>query len=404
MSPPAEGVTVLQRAERRFGGFTFGAYLRNIDWVLLFVALALSGIGLAMIYSATYQDSNIDTPTAYVDSQLIGLILGLGGMVVLSLLDFSWLTGWRRYLYVGIVALLALTLVAGDERMGARRWLTLPFFDLQTSELAKVVIITSFGAFLSEGVELRNRLRFVILALGYVAFPAVLIFLQPDLGTSLVFAVVFFTMLLVWGARWTHLAGLVLAGLAGIVVVLRVLPATFGIHLLKPYQLERLAVFLNPESDISDAGYQLTQSKIAVASGMVTGKGFMEGTQTHLNFLPAHHTDFIFSVIGEELGFVGAGLLLGLYLVFLWRAFRIAGMAKNLYGTLLASGIIGVVLFQVFVNVGMTVGIMPITGVPLPFVSFGSSSLVVFFLAVGLLQSIHVHSRTALYGGRVKGD
>ena len=163
-------------------------------------------------------------------------------------------------------------------------------------------------------------------------------------------------------------------------------------------------MFLNPEHDTSGAAYQLVQSKIAVASGMFSGKGFMEGSQTNLNFLPAHHTDFIFSVIGEELGFVGSLVLLGLFLVVVWRAFRIAGMSKSLYGTLVAAGVIGMLVFQVFVNIGMTLGIMPITGIPLPFVSFGSNSLMVFLISVGLLQSVHVHSRTALYGGRLKGD
>lgn len=396
---------VLQRSsERPFGGFRLGVYLKNVDWLLFFVTFALAGFGLAMIYSASYQDSNIARPTAYVDAQLVGLFLGFLGMVVVSLFDFAWLTSWRRYLYGFTMALLLVTLVIGEERMGARRWVVLPFMDLQSSELAKLLIIVSFGAFLAEGVELRDRFRFVLQATAYVGVPAALIFVQPDLGTSLVFLVIYFTMLLVWGARWSHLAALGGTLLAGAVMVLRVLPATFDVHLLKPYQLERLMVFVDPQLDAGDAGYQLAQSKIAVASGMVTGKGFMEGTQTHLNFLPAHHTDFIFSVVGEELGFVGAVLLLGLYLLLLWRAFRIAAESKNLYGSLLATGVIGVVLFQVFVNVGMTIGIMPITGLPLPFMSFGSSSLVTFLLASGLLQSVHIHSRVALYGGRVKGE
>lgn len=398
-------MSVLQKSsERPFGGFHLGAYLKNVDWVLFFVTLTLAGFGLAMIYSASYEDSNISRPTAYVDSQLVGLVLGLLGMIGLSLFDFAWLTSWRRYLYGITIVLLLVTLAIGEERMGARRWIALPLIDLQSSELAKLLVITSFGAFLAEGVELRGRFRFVLQATAFVGVPAALVFIEPDLGTSLVFLVIYFTMLLVWGARWIHLAVLVGTMLVSAVGVLRVLPAMFEVHLLKPYQIERLMVFLNPEQDASDAGYQLAQSKIAVASGMVTGKGYMEGTQTHLNFLPAHHTDFIFSVVGEELGFVGAALLLGLYLLLLWRAFRIAAESKNLYGSLLAAGVIGMVLFQVFVNVGMTIGIMPITGVPLPFISFGSSSLVTFFLAAGLLQSVHIHSRVALYGGRIKGE
>jgi rod shape determining protein RodA len=241
-------------------------------------------------------------------------------------------------------------------------------------------------------VELRHRLRFVILCVVYVAIPGVLVFLQPDLGTALVFAAILVVMLVIWGIRLPHLGILAGAGTVAGILVLRVLPSAFGVRLLKDYQFERLTLFLDSESDPSGLGYQLTQSKIAVGSGMFTGKGYMQGTQTHLNFLPAHHTDFIFAVIGEELGFMGAITLLALFGVIIWRAFRIARMSRHLYGTLIAAGIAGVLAFQVFVNVGMTIGIMPVTGIPLPFVSFGSSSLVVFLMAVGLLESVHVHS------------
>ena len=175
-------------------------------------------------------------------------------------------------------------------------------------------------------------------------------------------------------------------------MVLRVLPSAFGVHLLKDYQLQRLTLFLDPQKDPTGLGYQLSQSKIAIGSGMFTGKGYLDGTQTHLNFLPAHHTDFIFAVIGEELGFMGALLLLGLFAVIIWRALRIARLSEDMYGRLIATGVAGVLVFQVFVNIGMTIGIMPVTGIPLPFVSFGSSSLVVFLMAIGLLESVHVHS------------
>jgi rod shape determining protein RodA len=393
-----------QTGDRGLPGFSLTRYLRNIDWILLAAAAGLVTLGVAMIYSTTSRDPGLSSPGAYVQSQLVGLALGALAMVAISLVDFSWLPRWQRYLYAANLAFLLVTLVIGDERMGARRWIDLRIFDLQTSELAKVLLIVCFGAFLMEGVELRHRFRFVVLGVVYVAVPSAIIFMQPDLGTALVFLVILLSMLLVWGIRWLHLAALLAAGGVAVVAVLRVLPATFGIHLLKPYQLQRLVVFLDPERDPTGPGYQLLQSKIAIASGLVTGKGYGEGTQTGLNFLPAHHTDFIFSVIGEELGFLGATLLLGLYLIVLWRAFRIASISKNLYGSLLAAGVIGALLFQVFVNLGMTIGIMPITGVPLPFVSFGSSSLVVFLMAVGLLESVHIHSRTALYGGRFKGE
>lgn len=398
-------MSVLQRgADRPSAGFSMGRYLANIDWILLVTTLLLVGFGMAMIYSATHADKNLSSPTQYVRDQSLGLIVGLLALVVVSLVDFNWFVGLKRYMYWGNIALLVLTLLVGAERMGARRWIATPLFDVQTSEPGKLMVVLALAAFLAEGVELRGSLRFLMKAVAYVALPALLVFLQPDLGTALVFAAVLGVMLLVWGIRWMHAALLGGSALLGVTLVLRVLPRTFGIELLKPYQLQRLTVFLNPNQDTSGAAYQLSQSKIAVASGMFSGKGFMEGTQTHLNFLPAHHTDFIFSVISEEFGFLGSAVLLLLFLVLLWRAIRIASASKTLHGTLIASGVIAILLFQVFVNVGMTLGIMPITGIPLPFVSFGSSSLVVFLTAVGLLQSVHVHSRTALYGGRLRGD
>jgi rod shape determining protein RodA len=221
--------------------------------------------------------------------------------------------------------------------------------------------------------------------------PTVLVFLQPDLGSALVFGAILVSMLVVWGIRLPHLGLLAGVGAFVVVMVLRVFPA-FGVRLLKDYQIRRLTLFLDPEKDPTGLGYQLTQSKIAVGSGMFTGKGYLQGTQTHLNFLPAHHTDFIFAVIGEELGFLGALLLLLLFAVIIWRALRIARLSEDLFGRLIATGVAGVLMFQVFVNIGMTIGIMPVTGIPLPFVSFGSSALVVFLMAIGLLESVHVHS------------
>jgi len=399
-------MSVLQRAsERPRSELTPGRYLRSLDWVLLLAAVGLVVFGMFMIYSATRGDRGLPSPTFYVRSQAFGLGLGLVAVIALSLVDVSWFSRRRDIIYWGIVALLGLTLFVGAERMGARRWLSLPLLpDLQTSELAKMAMIVAFAGFLADGVALRSKFRFVILAVAYVALPAGLVSLEPDLGTALVFGFFTVSMLLVWGVRWSHLAVLVGSGVLVVVAVLRILPATLGVSLLKPYQIQRLLVFIDPGQDTSGAAYQVSQSKIAVASGMFAGKGYGRGTQTMLNFLPAHHTDFIFSVIGEELGFLGAALLLGLYLVVLWRTLRIASISKSLYGTLIAVGIAGVLLFQVFVNVGMTIGIMPVTGVPLPFVSFGSSSLVVFLIAIGLLQSIHVHSRLAPVTGRFKGE
>jgi rod shape determining protein RodA len=389
-------VNILQTAKDRRQplGFSVGAYLRSMDWVLLGATVGLVVYGLLMLYSATHADPNIPDPLYYVRQQAVGVTIGFFLLILLSILNYRWLARWQIYMYGFTLLLLLLTLVIGhgNETVGANRWIQLPFFRLQTSELAKILLIVCLGAVLAEGVELRHRFRFVILCVVYTLVPAALVYLQPDLGTALVFFSVLVVMLVVWGIRMRHLG--ILAGAAAVVgvVVLRLIPAVFGIHILKDYQIQRLTVFLNPEADLSAAGYQLSQSKIAIGSGMFAGKGYLQGTQTHLNFLPAHHTDFIFAVIGEELGFVGSMLLLALFVVIIWRAFRIARMSEEIYGSLIAAGVAGMIAFQVFVNVGMTIGIMPVTGIPLPFVSFGSSALVVFLMAIGLLESVHVHS------------
>jgi rod shape determining protein RodA len=377
-------------------GFSLGGYLRSMDWILLAATLTLAAFGLFMLYSATHADTNISTPFFYVRSQSVGLVIGFVFLFMISAVNYRWVSRWRTYIYIATLLLLVLTLLpvigAGNETVGANRWIDLRVFRLQTSELAKLLLIVSLAGVLADGTALRHRFRFVVLSVVYVLVPMALVFLQPDLGTAMVFAAILVTMLVVWGIRLPHLGILAGTGLFAAVMVLRVLPSAFGVHILKGYQLQRLTLFLDPERDPTGTGYQLTQSKIAVGSGMFTGKGYLKGTQTHLNFLPEHHTDFIFAVVGEELGFMGGVLLLGLFAIIVWRALRIARMSEDMYGRLIATGIAGVLVFMVFVNIGMTIGIMPVTGIPLPFVSFGSSSLVVFLMMIGLLESIHVHS------------
>jgi rod shape determining protein RodA len=229
--------------------------------------------------------------------------------------------------------------------------------------------------------------RVMLLAL----IPAMLVIVQPDLGTGLVYVTVALALLFVAGAKWTHFAALGGLAAAAIVVVLVAAPAV-GVDVLKPYQADRLTAFVNPSDNRREEGYQLNQSITAIGSGQKTGRGD-QATQTKLDFLPEHHTDFVFSVVGEEFGFVGAALVLSLFALMIWRALRILTMSKNLYGALIAGGITAMLMFQIFVNVGMTVGIMPVTGVPLPLMSYGGSSVIVTFLAVGLLQSIHAQAR-----------
>ncbi len=365
---------------------SFATYLRSMDWILLAATMGLVVFGFIMLNSATQSSPNNLTPGWYLSRQAYGLAIGLVALFFLSWIRYRWFARWQMYIYGAALFLLVLTLLIGaGQSVNSTRWLNLGLFKMQTGELVKFMLILSLGAVLVEGVELRGQLRFIMLCVLYVMIPGVLIFLQPDLGTALCLGAILACMLVVWGVRLFHLGILATSGVLAAVMAIK-------LKILKEYQIKRLTLFLDPASDPRGDGYQLTQSKIAVGSGMFGGKGYMKGTQSTYGFIPEHHTDFIFAVIGEELGFAGGALLLSLFAIVMWRAYRIARLSNDLYGKLIAAGIAGVLVFQVFVNIGMTTGIMPVVGLPLPFVSSGSSSLVVFLMAIGLLESVHVHS------------
>jgi rod shape determining protein RodA len=290
-----------------------------------------------------------------------------------------------------MITAITVVLLFGAAARGSRRWIELPYFRFQPSELAKVLLIVSLAAFVIErtrrGADPRQTAR--LLAIGLA--PAALVFLQPDLGTGVVLTVITLVVLFLAGVRWTHFAAI--AGVAAVAVTFTVVVApAVGVPILRDYQQERLTSFLNPSDDPSDSSYQINQSLIAIGSGGKTGRGD-QATQTELNFLPERHTDFIFAVIGERFGFLGAAFVLSLYALLVWRALRLLTLSKNLYGTLIAGGIAAMLMFQVLVNVGMNLGIMPVTGITLPLMSYGGSSVLVTFMAVGLLQSIHVQAQ-----------
>lgn len=368
-------------------GMTFWSYARSMDWILIAATMGLVVFGFIMINSATQTSPKGQNTAYYLSRQAYGLGIGLVAMFALSVFKYRWFARWQLYIYGASLFLLVLTLIVGSggEEVGSNRWLNLGLFKMQTAELVKFMLVLSLGAILAEGIELRGQFRFILLCVLYVLIPWALIFLQPDLGTALCFVAILACMLVVWGARVFHLGILGASGVLATVLAIRV-------GLLKTYQLNRLKLFLDPAKDPKGQGYQLMQSKIAVGSGMFGGKGYMKGTQSTYGFIPEHHTDFIFAVIGEELGFVGGAILLALFGIITWRAYRICRLSDDMYGKLIAAGIAGVLVFQVFTNMGMTIGIMPVVGLPLPFVSFGSSSLVVFLMAIGLLESVHVHS------------
>ena len=338
------------------------------------------------------EDDVSGNPDHYLVRQAVYAVVGLVIMLGVGMVDYSRLRALSRWIYGGMLVSIAAVMVLATATRGSRRWIETPFFNLQPSELGKVLLVVALSAFVVDRVrrldERETTSRIVLLAL----LPAMLVIAQPDLGTGLVYLVICGGLLFVAGTRWTHFAALGTLAVAAAALVLVAAPAA-GLEVLKPYQLARLTSFVNPTEDTQEQGYQLSQSMTAIGAGQRTGRGPDQATQTKLDFLPEHHTDFVFSVVGESFGFVGTGLVLALYTLLVWRGLRIMTMAKNLFGALIAGGIVSMLIFQVFVNIGMTIGIMPITGVPLPLMSYGGSSVLVTFLALGLLESIHVQAR-----------
>ncbi|MEB3197536.1 MAG: rod shape-determining protein RodA [Candidatus Sericytochromatia bacterium] len=397
---------------------------RSFDWGLLAAVLLLVLTGLSAIFSATH-----GTPEgpAEVQRQFIYLVPATIAMLTMLLYDYGWLFNLSRWIYWGNIGLLAAVLFAGHSALGAQRWINLGFMTIQPSEFAKLALIITLAKLLSMRSAKDPRVLWAVAL--HVLIPFALIFKQPDLGTSLVFCAITLGMLfwsglpgammfvllspllsvslslIGWPLWVAYLVGLVIwlwrqprvhVAWKGALVVVNTL-AAFAIPLLwgllKPYQRQRLVVFMNPEADPLGSGYHIIQSKVAIGSGGLAGKGYMEGTQTQLHFIPEQHTDFIFSVVGEEFGFLGGVVLVSIFLLLVWRGVMIAMRAKDTYGSLMAIGIVSMFLFHFFVNIGMTIGIMPVTGIPLPFISAGGTSLLTNAAAIGLLLSVSIRRR-----------
>jgi rod shape determining protein RodA len=369
--------------------------LPYMDGPLVLTSAALAAFSVFTLAQTTLHDVPGD-PYYYANRQAVYAILGLIGMYLLTRIDYSRFRELRVGIYTFLCVSISLVFVFGFAARGSRRAFELPFFSFQPSELGKLLLVLALAGFVIDGArsgsERQRTVRYLCLGLA----PAALVFLQPDLGTSLVFVAITLAVMYVGGVRWTHFAAIGAAFVAITAIVLVVAPAV-GTPVLKGYQEQRLTSFLHPNEDPSDAGYQQNQAKIATGAGGVTGRG-NRATQTRLDFVPERHTDFIFAVIGERYGFAGAAFVLSLYALLIWRALRIVTLSKNSYGTLVAGGIAGMLLFQVFVNVGMNLGIMPITGIPLPLMSYGGSSVLATLLAVGVLQSVHVQARLGQKG------
>lgn len=336
----------------------------------------------------------------YLKKQLFWILIGLGLMAVMLNLDISQGTRWEKYIYGASIVLLLLVLVFGKEVRGAQGWIFIGGNQFQPAELVKILVILSFGSFLYKRQGNLNTLSEMIPCFIYVGIPWLLVMAQPDLGTGLAFLAIMFGMMFVAGAN--HRILLLLVSAVVVMVMLGLyLHSHFGMWLpLEDYQIKRLTVFTNPYNDGMGgrgAGWNTIQSLVAVGSGGMTGKGLFQGTQSQLNFLPEKHTDFIFAVIGEEMGFIGAAILLILYAVILIRTVHIALNARDFYSTLVAIGLVSMWLFHIFENIGMSIGLMPITGIPLPFISYGGSFMIANFIAIGILLDINIKGKKIVF-------
>jgi rod shape determining protein RodA len=390
-TPRVSPVPLTGRQTFRERAFDRESPLRRLDWLLVLSAIGLSAIGSLLVWSATranLEAKGLD-PNTFLKRHILNVCIGLALGAVATLVDYRMLRAYAPIVYVAsCLGLIAVLSPLGSTINNARSWIVIGGgFQIQPSEFAKVALVVGMAMILGEkrDNEAAPRNGDVLLVLALAAVPMGLIMLQPDLGTMMVFVFVILGVLAVSGAPTRWVAGLVLLGVLG----------GFGIlhlHLLADYQEKRLTAFANPGFDPKDGGYNVQQAKIAIGSGRLSGKGLFEGTQTNGKFVPEQQTDFVFTVAGEELGFFGAGAILLLLAMVLWRGTRTAVNAGDMFGMLVAAGVVSWFAFQSFVNIGMTLGIMPVTGLPLPFVSYGGSSMFANMIAIGLLCNVRMRS------------
>ena len=380
-------IGVRVREERE--GLSWGP--RDLDWLLLGAVAALVGVGLWAINGVTAHDVDGD-PHYYLARQGIFALLGSILFMIALFVDPEVYRRHKWWIYGLMTGSMVFVILVGEAARGSRRWIDLGFFRFQPSEFGKLLFALFLAAFLADRAKKLDEWRTTGATLGLGLVPIMLVFLQPDIGTALVYASTILAALFIAGTRWMHLAAIAMAAALVVTAVLWFLPAG-GIDILKPYQQARLTSFLDPANDPSGTSYNLRQSKISVGSGGLTGRGVSGSTQTNYQYLPEHETDFAFASFSEQRGFAGGALLLGLYLLVVWRGLRIVTIARDRFSAIAAGTIVVAFLFQVFVNVGMTIGLAPITGIPLPFVSVGGSSMITNLAAMGVLLAIGARSR-----------
>lgn len=366
----------------------------SVDWLLIGGVLGILAFGVFVVRAATVEDVPGD-PSYFFKRQLLFVCVGLVLMALAAAVDLERLARWHWAIWGALLGALAVVFVLAPSIRGTRSWFELGPFNLQPSEFGKIALmIVLAGMVVAAGPSIETW-RTTLTLTGVALLPTLVVFIQPDLGTSMVYFVILLAVLFVGGTPWQHLAAIAAVIVSVIAIVLWIAPAA-GVDILKPYQVDRLTSFVGGAADDpSGSGYQVDQSTVAIGSGGAVGKGTDGATQTINDFLPEHHTDFVFAVTGEMFGFVGAGGLLILYALVVWRAVRTTALASNRVDQIVASAIVAVIGFQVFINIGMNVGLMPITGLPLPFMSYGGSHTLAMLLGVGLLIGIH-RRRSAL--------
>jgi rod shape determining protein RodA len=385
------GSSAAAERARRAGREQALSLFRRLDLVLVAAVGALLVYGLWAIAGITKHDV-AGNENYFVVRQAAFAVLGVIGALALLLIDPAFFRRFKQPIFVGTVGLMILVFAAGTVARGSKRWIDVGFFQFQPSEFGKLLLILFLAGFLADRSRRIGEWRTVWSAVGLAAVPILLVFIQPDIGTALVYAAALAAVLFIAGSRWLHVGVLAALAVLSAAALLWALPA-MGIEVLKPYQSARLTAFTDPDRDPGGLGYNLNQSIVAVGAGGLRGRGVEAATQTRLDYLPEHATDFAFASLAEQRGFVGASLLLCLYLIVLWRGIRIISLARDQFSAIVAGGIVFALLFQISVNVGMTMGLAPITGIPLPFVSTGGSSMIANLLAMGVLLSIRARGR-----------
>jgi rod shape determining protein RodA len=372
---------------RRTGTMDLFVLARQLDWVLMLAVGALVAYGLWAISGITRFDTPGD-PRAFVVRQAVAAAIGVVGLLVALILPVLVYRRYWKAIYLGAIGLMLFTYVFASSIRGSKRWIEIGPFQFQPSEFGKVAFVLAIAGFLVDRHRRIDEFRTILAAIALGVAPMILVFVQPDLGTALVYAAALAAVLFVVGIRWVHVVFLSVAAITLALGVLWFLPAV-GAPVLKPYQVKRLTGFAHPDSDPRGDTYNVAQSITAIGAGGLDGRGVRDASQTRLDYLPEHATDFVFASFAEQRGFFGATILLLLYLLVVWRGLRVVTVAGDLYGAVVAGGLTFAFLFQVFVNVGMTMGVAPVTGIPLPFITVGGSSMISNLVAVGILQSIH---------------